>query len=148
MKRMTEPERLTLDALIAKEESGWLIESASPQGVPQYWDGRRNNSFTIDASEAVRFARFEDAERVRAWTLLEAIRCHCRSVQHLWTNPGASALRADAGGPPACLQCCGDVDVKTGRCVECGSDYADQVQADAEIGLPMDAGGPPEPEKK
>ena len=63
---------------------GWLIESASPQNVSQYWDGRANNSFTIDANEAVRFARFEDAERVRGWILLEAIREHCRSVEHMW----------------------------------------------------------------
>lgn len=66
------------------DETGWLIESASPQGVPQYWDGRRDNSFTIDANEAVRFARFEDAERVRAWMLLYSIRNHCRSVLHGW----------------------------------------------------------------
>jgi hypothetical protein len=67
-----------------KEETGWLIESASPQGVPQYWDGHRNNSFTIDHNDAVRFARYEDAERVRAWTVSEPIRMHCRSVMHMW----------------------------------------------------------------
>jgi hypothetical protein len=67
------------------EQNGWLIESNSPQGVPQYWDGRENHSFTTDAHDAVRFARFEDAERVRAWMLLKAIREHCRSVEHMWS---------------------------------------------------------------
>ena len=64
----------------------WLIESNSPQGVPQYWDGRKPNSFTIDPDDAVRFARFEDAERVRAYTLHEPLQNHCRSVRHMWTT--------------------------------------------------------------
>ncbi len=68
-------------------EPCWLIESASPQGVPQYWDGHRNDCFTIDPNEAVRFARFEDAERVRGWMLSEPIRNHCRSVQHIFAAP-------------------------------------------------------------
>lgn len=67
-------------------QSVWLIESTSPNG-PLYWDGRRSESFTSDANEAVRFARFEDAERIRAWMLPTLLRGHLRSVAHLWPEP-------------------------------------------------------------
>lgn len=60
--------------------TGWVIEDAQ-QG---YWDGRRVDSLTSDHAEAVRFARFEDAERVRCY-LVESGR-HFRSVQHVWVD--------------------------------------------------------------
>lgn len=47
-------------------EFGWLIE-----GDGNYWDARGIKSFTTDVNEAVRFARFEDAERVKHWILQE-----------------------------------------------------------------------------
>lgn len=111
-------------------EQVWLIESASPLGVTQYWDGRRDNSFTIDPNEAVRFARFEDAERVRGWTLREPIRHHCRSVAHLWCAPSPAAAsytaeqcRADAEREAAN----GDADCTTGQPAASGEPLEEQA---------------------
>lgn len=68
-------------ATCATDQLGWLIEDA--QG--QYWDGRRADSFTRKHDEAVRFSRFEDAERVRCWLVKSGQ--HFRSVQHAWVQP-------------------------------------------------------------
>lgn len=59
----------------------WVIEMGSG---PAYWDGRGENTFSYRHDEAVRFARFEDAERVRAW-MVKPLGSACRSVQHAWT---------------------------------------------------------------
>lgn len=64
------------------DETAWLIEN----GRQEWWDGRAAGSkayFTKDHSEAMRFARFEDAERARCW-LLEPIAAHLRSTEHVW----------------------------------------------------------------
>ena len=45
------------------EETGWLLEDASTPG-PVYWVGGARGGATIDPSEATRFARRVDAERV------------------------------------------------------------------------------------
>lgn len=50
---------------VIKEEKVWLIKS----GAETYWSGRTAVSFVLDIDDAVRFARFEDAERVRSWII-------------------------------------------------------------------------------
>ncbi len=64
----------------------WLIEGAGPH----YWDGRSPTSSTTDPNEAVRFSRFEDAERVRSG-LIDGGE-HWRSVEHGW-SPAARPER-------------------------------------------------------
>ena len=56
---------------------GWLIEAGDP---PHYWDGRSADSYTSDAYQAIRFARFEDAEAVRCRLVTGGV--HWKSVQH------------------------------------------------------------------
>jgi hypothetical protein len=62
-------------------ESGWIIEANGA-----YWDGRScdQSAFTSDLNEAVRFARFEDAERIKYW-LLQSHAFALRSTQHVWS---------------------------------------------------------------
>ncbi len=79
---ITQKQRQQIITLTAKAESAWLIE-AGPE--PHYWDGRGVDSSTIHHAEAVRFARFEDAERVRCWLVKGGQ--HWRSVQHSWSTP-------------------------------------------------------------
>ncbi len=62
---------------MAQTEFGWLIEAGAR---PHYWDGQSPSSHTTDAYAAVRFARFEDAEKVRCW-LVEGGE-HWKSVEH------------------------------------------------------------------
>ena len=48
---------------------GWLIEADNT-----YWDGTSvedPGAFVSDANKAVRFLRFEDAEKVKHWLLAE-----------------------------------------------------------------------------
>jgi hypothetical protein len=49
------------------EEYGWLIEF--PGSAPAWWDGRGLDTGVLDANDAVRFARQEDAERVASWLI-------------------------------------------------------------------------------
>lgn len=61
---------------------GWLIEC----GRQTWWDGRKpglDAEFTSDPNEAIRFARFEDAELARCW-LLEPIQHLLRATEHAW----------------------------------------------------------------
>ena len=60
---------------------GWMIEGG---GSVKWWDGRGVDTFSADPNEGVRFARFEDAERVRCWLLKPEIRDFCKSTQHKW----------------------------------------------------------------
>lgn len=64
-------------------ETAWLIET----GDHMYWDGKKANSdgFTHDPNDAVRFARFEDSERIIHW-LMEKDRVFLVSRQHVWIN--------------------------------------------------------------
>lgn len=67
-----------------ESETGWLIES----GATTWWDGRNAGdyaTFTADPNDAVRFARFEDAEVVRCW-LLKPISRLLRSTEHMWMD--------------------------------------------------------------
>lgn len=70
------------------EELGWLIET----GDHRYWNGKHANSggFTHDPNDAVRFARFEDSERVIYWLMREYSVFLC-SRQHKWI--GGAPLR-------------------------------------------------------
>lgn len=72
---------------MASEQRGWVIEAGASPNL--YWDGRAVNSFKEDHLEAVRFSRFEDAERVRCWLLLKEQGMLCRSIEHLWSAEGA-----------------------------------------------------------
>ena len=76
------------------DETGWLIET----GARTWWDGRQpgiSATFTSDASEAIRFARFEDAERARCW-LLEPIAKTLSSTEHLWQDVPERAETVEA----------------------------------------------------
>lgn len=57
----------------------WLIEKYAGSALV-YWTGRKGEDFSFDASWAVRFHRFGDAEQVRLHVVNEGE--HCRSVQH------------------------------------------------------------------
>lgn len=63
-------------------EVAWVIEANG-----SYWDGRlaTEAGFTTDPDEAVRFARMEDAERVKYW-LLKDHAFALRSTQHVWLD--------------------------------------------------------------
>lgn len=71
-------------------ETGWLIETARQT----YWDGRQVGSkacFTPNASEACRFARYEDAELVRCWLLEGRSGAQTlRSTQHMFIDEARS----------------------------------------------------------
>ena len=69
-----------------EKELGWLIET----GDHNYWNGRYANSdgFTHNPNDAVRFARFEDAERV-LFGLLESYKVFLVSRQHSWVDGDA-----------------------------------------------------------
>ena len=62
--------------VIPKSEAAWLIELEGPQwmaiidGEPQWTD---------DANKALRFARKEDADNLRAWWCMTA-----ESTEHTW----------------------------------------------------------------
>lgn len=68
----------------------WLIERTDINGA--YWDGR-GKTFHHDPNQAVRFARKEDAERVRWWLLKEE---PAESREHGWV-PSAEPAHIIAG---------------------------------------------------
>ena len=64
-------------------EIGWLIESA---GRREYWTGNSKIDFKLafgKHDEAVRFARFQDAERVRLTILNNP---DLISTEHVWLD--------------------------------------------------------------
>lgn len=65
-------------------EIGWLIERPHREGsaVCTYWSGFSDGAWTRKPELAVRFARQEDAERVRAGILGSPDRS--RSAEHMW----------------------------------------------------------------
>ena len=75
-------------------ETGWLIET----GDHNYWCGRTADSdgFTHDPNDAVRFARFEDSERVINW-LLGKYSVFLVSREHSWIDGNAQTALAAAG---------------------------------------------------
>lgn len=74
-------------AINTKADFGWLIET----GDHKYWNGRHANAdgFTHDPNDAVRFARFEDSERVIYW-LMREYAVFLASRQHKWIDGVAS----------------------------------------------------------
>ena len=79
-------------------EIAWLIET----GDYKYWNGRHANQdgFTHDPSDAVRFARFEDGERVIYW-LMKEYSVFLATRQHVFIDGIAQAAeRAPRGKEP------------------------------------------------
>ena len=72
---------------LPEQKIGWLIET----GDHKYWNGKHANAdgFTHDASDAVRFARFEDSERVIYWLMSQYAVFLC-SRQHKWFDDRAA----------------------------------------------------------
>lgn len=79
-------------------EIAWVIECGAE---PLYWDGRSTSAsaFVRKHDEAVRFARFEDAERVRCW-LFRDFGFALRSTQHGWAVADASSTPDHGGWRP------------------------------------------------
>lgn len=74
---------------------GWLIQDAQDM----YWTGHRLDSVTRNIDEAVRCARFEDAERLRCWLVSSGQ--HFRSVQaSTISRPGGPAPVNQQPGDP------------------------------------------------
>lgn len=65
------------------QESGWLIET----GDHKYWNGKHadQDGFTHDPNDAVRFARFEDGERVIHW-LMQKFHVFLVTREHGWLD--------------------------------------------------------------
>jgi hypothetical protein len=71
-----------------ERETGWVIES----GAGTYWTGRNTIQFG-DLTDAVRFARFSDAERVRCWLINKdnaSLAAAVRSTEHVWIGGEAA----------------------------------------------------------
>jgi len=70
-----------------KPQTCWLIETARQT----WWDGRKVGeyaSFTDKPGDALRFARFKDAERVRCWLLeRQSGPDVLRSTEHIFCSP-------------------------------------------------------------
>lgn len=66
-------------------EKGWLIESEGPDGAPQYFTLKpgREDDWTTDSVEAMRFARSEDAHHF-AGLYLDSDGPSCRIIEHSW----------------------------------------------------------------
>lgn len=72
-------------------QRGWLIEYQKAPFVPLWWKGQRAGVFeaawTTDSTEAVRFVRRQDAERVLALLSREPEGVY-RVTEHLWCDGG------------------------------------------------------------
>lgn len=81
--------------VIEQRELGWLIET----GDHKYWNGKYANTdgFTHDANDAVRFARFEDSERIIYW-LMQQYSVFLRSSQHMWIEGRERGSHTSAQG--------------------------------------------------
>ena len=66
--------------MMNERESGWLIEADG-----SYWAGTHLDArgFQKDVNAAVRFARFEDAEKVKHW-LMPSMAFALRTAEHVW----------------------------------------------------------------
>ncbi len=80
------------------DEIGWLIEQASTvfDSRPTYWAG--GDSWTTADSEAVRFARSVDAERV-ARTLDSDVRVTEHMWPAAWRHDGPTTPATTVGAP-------------------------------------------------
>ncbi len=63
--------------------TAWLIES----GRTTYWSGKAVDEWTEKHEDAVRFARFADAEVVRCYLVPPEQRHLVRAVCHQWVEP-------------------------------------------------------------
>lgn len=68
------------------EELAWVIEADG-----SYWNGKSvgHSAFVTNSLEAVRFARHEDAERVKYWLLREHAFA-LRSTHHIWISTNSA----------------------------------------------------------
>lgn len=77
-------------------DSSWLIEF--PGSGPAWWDGRGSDTGVLDANDAVRFARQEDAQRVCAWIIAKGTAAlvteHCWSPAEPEAQPTTAEWRA------------------------------------------------------
>ena len=64
-----------------------MTDAEAGSSPPLWWTGRGAAMFSGDANEAMRFARFEDAERARAWLVERGISRGCKSTERLWPKP-------------------------------------------------------------
>jgi len=80
-----------------KRETGWLIENAGGL-APAYWDGRGWNTFHYNPNEAVRFARKEDADRVKVWICQNSA---LLSTEHAWLSTAPLSADQPSSTPPA-----------------------------------------------
>jgi hypothetical protein len=64
---------------LQERQSGWIIE-----GAATCWCGQSEHDFRQNYNEAVRFARYVDADRVLHWMLPEPYRRTCRVSEHVW----------------------------------------------------------------
>jgi hypothetical protein len=55
----------------------WLVE-----GAAVYWTGRSADGFDPDITEALRFARYDDAQRVLYYIIPRQLQQLCRVAQH------------------------------------------------------------------
>lgn len=76
-----------------ERESAWLIELPNGYGsFPTWWDGRGDDTFTHKSTDAVRFARREDAERVLEWIVFRSPHRNSRDrsdaivTEHIWLS--------------------------------------------------------------
>lgn len=75
---------MTADQGASERQSGWIIETA----VGTYWNGRyvSSDGFVHDINDAVRFARFEDGERIIHWLMRKSgdFSFALRTAEHVW----------------------------------------------------------------
>lgn len=66
--------------------SGWLVELGS--NPPSWWTGRMkgDRQWTSHAADAMRFARFEDAEGARCHLITGDVWRGCKSTEHIWDD--------------------------------------------------------------
>jgi len=62
------------------DEYVWLIELGS--SPPMWFTGRPDDDFTVDAYDAVRFSRQQDAERAIYYFIEPRTARGCKAVQH------------------------------------------------------------------
>lgn len=74
-------------------QTAWLIET----GDHKYWNGKHANQdgFTHDPNDAVRFARFEDGERV-IYHLMETYSVFLVTREHAWIDGRAQKMKESA----------------------------------------------------
>lgn len=76
---------------MSERQVAWVIEA----GAGTYWAGRSHDDFQPDHNDAVRFARRDDAERVRCWLIEHhnhALAMACRASEHVWMGSVAEAV--------------------------------------------------------